>query len=194
MDLDAQTGQVGGMLEEPTSFLRALTERGIDQTLTDDGVALTEGRGQEGDILEADPATIDEVLIVATPVGAARDRDLSELARQPLLFVVEGHDDLSEPGRCPTLATGEDHVFRFFRAECIRTGLAEHPADGIGDVRLAGSVGPDDCRDAWFEHERRFRGKAFEPVQVEPGELGFRLVGVEVVDQAGFLMSWCDGT
>ena len=36
--LESQPRQIGGMLEETTAILGPLTERGIDQPLTDDGV------------------------------------------------------------------------------------------------------------------------------------------------------------
>jgi hypothetical protein len=50
----------------------------------------------------------------------------------------------------------------FRRAEA--GGLfAQHPADGIGDVRLAAPVGADDGSDPGFEFERDGVSERFEP-------------------------------
>ena len=46
------------------------------------------------------------------------------------------------------LATGEDHIGRTTGAQRAVTLLAQHPAQGVGDIALAAAVWPDDGRDA----------------------------------------------
>ena len=47
-------------------------------------------------------------------------------------------------------------------AQVLRALLAQHPADGVDDVRLAAAVRPDDAGDAAREIENRTLGEGLE--------------------------------
>ena len=176
-DLQPESGEVGGVLEQAASLLGPLAERGVDHPLPDHGVALAERGGELGDILEANPAPIQEVLVLAAPVGAAGDGHFGEFALEPAILVVEGDGDFGHPGRGATLAPGEDDILGLLRAEGAVAGFPEHPAHRIGDVRLARAVRTDHGGNAGLEDQHGARGKALEPVQVEPGKPWSRLSG-----------------
>ena len=67
---------------------------------------------------------------------------------------------------------GEDDVGHLLAAQAFDALLAEHPFDGVDDVRFAGAVGADDDRDAARELEPSAVGKAFEADQFEGFEHG----------------------
>ncbi len=158
------------MLEEAAPLLRPLAEGGIDQPLTDHCVALPEGGGQQRHVFEPDPSTVDEIVVLTGAEGAPGDGDLGELDREPALAVVEGDRDLRQPGRGAPLATGEDDILRPLGTQSAVALLAQHPADGVGDIRFATPVRPDDGRDARLEREHGARGEALEAVQLQPGQ------------------------
>src|SRR5215213_1477964 len=84
-DLESQTRQVRGMFEETTTFFGAQAQRRIDQTLPYHDVALAEPGGEQGNVLEAHPASVDQVLVLTGPKRAAGDRDFGELDWQPTI-------------------------------------------------------------------------------------------------------------
>ena len=181
--LEAQTGQIGGMLEQAAAFLGALAEGGIDQTLPDHRVALAERGRQPVDVLEANLAAIDQVGCLAGAEGAASDRDFREVDWQPGGRVVEGERDLGHPGWGLARATGEDDILRLLAAQRAVTGLAECPAHGVGNVRLTAPVRTDDSGNAPLELEDRLCGEALEPDQLEASQAG----------QHGFWVRWRRG-
>ena len=132
--LQAQARQVRGVLEEPAPLFRAQAECGIDQPLPDHHMAVPETRGELRHILQADPPAIDEVVILARPEGAPRNRHLGELGRQPAFAVVEHERGLRHPGGSPSLPSGEDHLFRLAGAQRRLALLTQDPAQGIRDV------------------------------------------------------------
>lgn len=161
------------MLEETTSFLGTLAQRGIDQALPDNRIALSKGCCKEGDIFQPHTSPIDEVLVLATTIRPPRHGHFGELAGQPTILVIEGDGNLRQTSRGLALAASEDHVLRLLRAQGVVACLSQDPADGIGDIGLARPIRSDHGSNARFEHEARFLGKAFEPMQIKPGEPWF---------------------
>ncbi len=64
------------------------------------------------------------------------------------LGVDKGERDLGHAGGLALARAGEDDVLHVHAAEEARRLLAQHPGDGVGDVRLATAVGTDDGGDA----------------------------------------------
>src|SRR5581483_6774188 len=64
-------------------------------------------------------------------------------------------------------AAGENEVFGFFGAEIGWRLLTERPANGIGNVGLAATVGSDDGGDAFAEQEFGAIGKGFKAVNFD---------------------------
>src|SRR5699024_8600739 len=75
--------------------------------------------------------------------------------------------DLGAAQRRPTGGTGEDDILHLAAAQALGTLLTHHPTQGVDDVRLAGSVGPDDTGDARLEVEGGGRCEGLEPSQGE---------------------------
>ena len=72
------------------------------------------------------------------------------------------------PQRLAVARAGENHVFHAGAAEAFRRLFAEHPTDGIAEVRFAAAVGTDDGRDAAaIEAELRAVTERFEALQFD---------------------------
>jgi hypothetical protein len=92
---------------------------------------------------------IDQVLPFAAAIDAAGDVHFGGVDRQAAIGIVE---DERRFGRVHRLAAAvaralEDDVGHLLAAEALGRLLAKHPFDGVDDVRLARTVGPDDDRD-----------------------------------------------
>src|SRR5688500_16415292 len=62
---------------------------------------------------------------------------------------------LRETGTRALLRTGEDHVLGLLAAQQLEALFAQHPTDGVGDVRFPGTVRTDDRGDALGRRGRR---------------------------------------
>ena len=141
-DLESQTRQVRGMLEETTTFFSAQAQRGIDQTLSHDHVALAESGGEQSNVLQSHLRPLMRYWF--SPDRNARrvtETSANSIGSQPsaLSKVSLGH-----AGRGPAVAAAEDHVFGLLGAQRMLPLLAQNPAHSVGDVRLAAPVRSDD--------------------------------------------------
>ncbi len=83
----------GGFFEQAAALVGFQCQRGIHQTLPDDGVgALGQtGLGQQlGDIAQAHTLPVDQVFVRPIAVSPAGDGHFAEIDRQPAVAVVEG--------------------------------------------------------------------------------------------------------
>ena len=170
-DLDAEGLDVGGLVDEGAAVLGGEAEDLIDHALTHDGVAVLADVGFLEEVVEvaqADTGAVQEVLGVAVAVGAAADLDLAEVEGQPAVAVVEGEGDLGHAKGGAIAGAGEDDVLLLAGAKEAQALLTEHPADGIGDVALAGAVGADDGGDAGAELEGGLLRETLEALEREP--------------------------
>ena len=71
------------------------------------------------------------------------------------------------PRACRVLAPREDQVLHLLAAQLLGALLAEHPADGVGDVALAAAVGADDGVDPGAEMHLGAVEEGLESVQLE---------------------------
>src|SRR5215204_841982 len=173
------------MLEESTPLLGAQTQRGIDQTLPYNHVTLSEPSSKQRNVLQAHPATVDEVLVLTGSECAAGDRDFGELDRQPTVGIVEGEGGLGHASRSPALAAAEDNVFSLPGAQRMLPLLAQDPTHGVGDVRLAAPVRPDDPGNPRFEGEDGAVEEALETLNFEAGQTGSAKEGLIVGHRGG---------
>ena len=67
---------------------------------------------------------------------------------QQALGVVEGERDFGGVQRPAGARAVEDHVGHLLAAQALDALLAQHPLDGVDDVRLARAVRPHHDRDA----------------------------------------------
>ena len=73
-----------------------------------------------------------------------------------LVHVAERQRHLGHAHRLAAVGAVENHVGHFAAAQRLGRLLAEHPADGIGDVGFAAAVGADDGGDAGLKIQRGF--------------------------------------
>ena len=169
-DLRTEGLDVGGLVDERAAVLGGEAEHLVDHALAHDGVAVLADVGLLEEVVEVaqpDAGAVQQVLGVAVAVGAASDLDLAVVEGEPAVAVIEGEGDLGHAEGGAVAAAGEDDVLLLAGAEEAQALLAEHPADGIGDVALAGAVGPDDGGDAGAELEGRLLGEALEALEGE---------------------------
>ena len=149
----------GGLFDDAAPFLGPGVEHSVDLALADDDVLLTADTGVGQQFLDVEQAArhaVDGVLAVPVAEQDAGQGDLVELDRQQTGRVVEREADLGPPERRTLLGSGEDHVVHLLGAHRLRCLGAEHPGDGVDDIRLARAVRADDHRDPWFEvHDGR---------------------------------------
>ncbi len=160
----------GGFLEEPAPLLWFERQRRIHQPLTDDRVGALGQPGaaqQLGDFLQAHALPVEQVFVLPIPVRPAGDRNLVEVNRQPAVFVVKRDRRGSHPGPRAHLRPGKDHILGLAPAQQRIRLLAQHPAQRIGDVRLARTVRANDRGDIAGEFKHRPAGKGFISVQFE---------------------------
>ena len=117
------------------------------------------------DVLQAAGLAIKVVFAAAVAGHPAHDLDLVELAAELLLALGHDQGDLGELGRLAGVGALEDDVLHLAAAQGLGALLAQHPADGVGDVALAAAVGTDDGGHTGLETEGRVVGEAFEAVK-----------------------------
>ena len=160
-----ELGDAGGLLEHAAPVLGLGREDRVDLALRHHGI----GRGSDAraheealDVLQAALHLVDEVLALAGAVDAPRHRHLVVLRAELLLAVGERDGDLGEAEGLARVGAVEHHVHELRAANRRRALLAEDPADGIGHVRLAAAVRPDDGDHARLERQARAVGEGLE--------------------------------
>ncbi|HEX6657881.1 MAG TPA: AAA family ATPase [Ilumatobacter sp.] len=160
----------GSLLDDRPAVLGSSVEHGVDLPLADDHVLLAADAGVAQQLLHVEQAardTIDRVLALAAAEQDAADRDLVELDGQQPGRVVDGEADLGPAERRARRSTGKDDVVHLLTADRLRGLGAEHPSDGVDDVRLARTVRSDDHGDAGLERHGRRVGERLEALEGE---------------------------
>ena len=155
----------GRLLEQRPPFFGPVGEQPLDHLRFDDhaGVAAESGAAQQVlDVAEPDDCAVEQVVRLAAAREAAGDLNLAIGDRQVAVGVVEEERDLGHVHRPACGGALEDHVLHLAAAEEASRLLAEHPAHGVGDVRLAAAVRADDGGDAVLEGERDRVGEGLE--------------------------------
>ena len=118
------------------------------------------------DVLHAAGLLVDEVLAFAAAVEAAGHGDLGIVeVGEHVGGIIEGERHLAERLALARLRAVEDDVLHIGAAHGLGRLLAEHPADGVGNVALAAAVRPHDTGDAVVEFDLGFVGKRLETVE-----------------------------
>ena len=164
----AVLAEPGGLLDQQPPLARLGRDDRLDAALRDDGVHLLAEAGVAEDLEHVDePAAraVEAVLALARAVEPAQDRDLAQRHVDRAVGVVDDDLDLGRRARLHAAAAAEDDVAHRLAADGQRRLLAHRPQHGVGDVRLARAVGPDDDRDAGAEVELRAVGEGLEALE-----------------------------
>ena len=161
----------GGLLKDLAALAALDGQDLVDLALPDDGVALAPHAGvheQLVHVLQAHGLLVDVVFRLAAAVVAPRHRHLRLLTGgENVLRVVDDQRHLGKAHLVPLLRAAEDHVLHLGAAQLAAVLLAHDPADGVGDVGLAGAVGPHDSGDILAEVQNRLIGKALESLNFQ---------------------------
>ena len=170
---DPELGDPRGLLDDHAHLVRPGIDDLADLPLGDDGVSAGAGARVEeqfGDVLQAARNLVDGEFALAVAEGPARDRDLGVrfVPRRGVPVVVhEGEGYFGHPQGTGGIRAGEDDVFERLAAKIGGGVLAEDPADGVDDVRLAASVRADDRRDPGGKIKRRLVVERLETDQFQ---------------------------
>ncbi len=158
---DLESADAGRLLENHPPIPRRGLQKHVHLALLDDAVGLgahARARQQVANIAEPGGVAVDQVLAFAAAIDAAGNVDLGGVDPEQVFGVVERERDFGGIGG-PTVARAvEDHVGHLPAAKALHALLAQHPLDGIDDVRLARAVRS--------HHHRDPRGK------LKPGPVG----------------------
>ena len=162
---------VSRLFDQPAPVFRPQRQHLFDETLAHERVAVLAYLGLHEEfvqVFQPDAALVQKVLVVAATIGAAGDDDFVEIDGQPAIAVVQRDAHLRHAHGGTLLAAGEDDVLCLAGADDAAGLFAQHPADRLRYVRLAGAVRPGDTGDAGTELQRSGRGEALKAVDVEP--------------------------
>ena len=167
----AELGDAGGLLEDLPPVAAAGGENLVNPALADDGVALLAHAGVHEElrhVLEPDGLAVDVVLALAAAVIAAGHRNLRFLHRgEDALGVVQHQRHLGKAHLGPLLGAAEDDILHLGPPEPLSALLAHDPADGVGDIALAGAVGPHDGGDVLAKVQNGLVGEGFKALNFQ---------------------------
>ncbi len=164
----------GRLLKHAPAVLGGAGHQFVDHLQLDHRVGVRRHPGvheQVRDVFEAARGPVHQVLGRAVAEEAAADRDFGVLRGQHPVGVFDRQLHLRHAERAPVGRAVKDEVLHLLRPEHGGTLLADDPADGVDDVRLAAPVRPDDGGHAGVERERGLIRKALEALQFEFAEV-----------------------
>ena len=153
----------GGFLENHPAIFRFAGKNLRDVALRQNAVARApDARAHEQllDVLEPARRAVQKIFAVAVAENPARERDfvVGDLdARRAQIFpahAAERERHFAHAHRFAAVGAVENHIGHFAAAQRLGRLLAEHPADGIGDVGFAAAVGADDGGDTGLKVQR----------------------------------------
>ena len=133
----------GSLFKQHTAVIRLVGENRLDHV----GVHLrvragTETRVKEQGMHVAQAAllVVDEVFAGTVPVDAAGNDNLGIFGRKRPIAVVDNDGNFGKAHGGTFFRTAENHVLHLAHTQERGPLFAEHPADGVGNVRLAAPV------------------------------------------------------
>ena len=141
-----------------------------DAPLTDYRIAVAAKAGIHEEavyILEPDRLAVDVILAVAAAVIAAGQHYLAAVIVEDVGRVINYQRHLRKAQRTALLRAAENDVLHFRAAQSLCPLLAHDPEYGVGYVRLAGAVRPDNGGYIFFKRKPRFIGEGFESLYLQ---------------------------
>ncbi len=142
----------------------------VDIVLGDDGIALLRQTGAGEELLDVpQPAAgaVHPVVALTRSVSAADHLDFGEGYGQAAVAVVDDQPDLGHARRGAPGATGVDDLLHPRPPQLASAAFAQHPADGVDQVALAGAVGPHHGGDTGLEEELGLLGEGLEALHLD---------------------------
>ena len=159
----------GDLLEQRPALLGPQGQRLVDHPLPDEEECVVGevGRVEQVDqVAQADPRFVQEVVVLTGAVQPPAELQDLVVDRQQAVGVVEDEGHVGHALRRALVRAGPDDVLGLARPE--RPALfAERPAQRVGEVALARSVGSDDGADPRSELDVRPLGERLEAVDPE---------------------------
>ena len=113
---------------------------------------------------------VDQVFRFATAIDAPADVNLVGVEIELPIPVFQNDGRLGRVGWTSSVrAAGafEDDVRHVFAAQTLRALFAQHPFDGVDDVRFSGPVGANDDGDSRWKFESSFFSEALEATELK---------------------------
>ena len=164
----------GRLFEDRAPLLGLRRQDLVDLALRHDRVAGPANAGVHEkllDVLQSARLAVERVLALPVAVHATHDLDLVKFAAELLLAIGQEQRNLAQLRRLPGVGPLEDDVLHLAAAQRLGALFAQHPADGIGNVRLAASVRAHDRGDPRFEPESGRVREAFKAMELERLEI-----------------------
>ena len=158
------------LLEHAAAVFWLGGENRVDLALGHDGIGRRADAGAHQEVLyvpEAARLLVQEILARAVAVDAALYRHLVVVGAKLLLAVGEGYRHLRHSKGLARVGAVEHHVHQLRAADGRGALFAEHPANGVGDVRLAATVGSHNGNHARLESEPGTVRKGLEAYDVK---------------------------
>ena len=100
------------------------------------------------DVAQAHALAVEVIFTLTAAVIFARDHDLRRIHRELSGRIVQNQRDLCCSHRTAPRRTGKDNILHLCAAQALGGLLAQHPADGVRNIRFSASVRPDNCSHA----------------------------------------------
>src|SRR5689334_12858148 len=123
-------------------------------------------REQQRDVLRANVTAVDPVRRARTTLDAPRDFAFA-CSAVVTGVALDQNRDLGEVARWPRRGYGEDDIVHSAAVQRLRAGLTHRPADGLEEVGLAASVGPNDTGQSRLDPEFGRLDEALETAELE---------------------------
>ena len=151
-----ELAQPCGLLDEAAALVRPRQQHLVDGALGDDAVQIAPEPGVGQQIAHVEAAhrlAVEQVVAVARAVEPAHHRQLVARDADAPVAVVDHELDLADAARGVLIGAREEHVLPCLGAQLAGRLRGHGPLQRVGDVGLAGPVGPDDDRDAGLERQ-----------------------------------------
>lgn len=142
----------------------------VDPALTDQRITLLANARipeQIDDIPQAAGGLVQLIFAFAVAIDAPGYAHLGEIHRQRPVLVLKRQRYLAVSQPLALFRSAEDNILHAPAAQAARALLAQHPAHGVGYVRFAASVRPDDAGDPLVKDDLRAVCERLEAVDLQ---------------------------
>ncbi len=154
-----------GLFKHFPAGLLAVAEHVFHHVQGNDGVRIGADTGiqkKRSNVFQAAGDAIEAVFAVAAAVQDTADTDGAVIRREYVFGIVEGQRHLGHLAFLALFGAVEYDRRHFVQAQLTAFLFAQHPADGIHNVRFAGAIGAHHTRHIGVEVQNGFVGEGLE--------------------------------